>query len=553
MGAHELIGRDARVIRVDELPVTGDAADGRLELAGLRVISHGDAEGGDVVAVAHATGVAALLGDLVLVLAGLRVHDGAKVDLRHPVGGIVGANGNPRRGRAVITHGDGSAVDALEQESEAVAILPVTALEDLRQAKVSRCDRGVLGTVRVLEQDPAVVVAHDLAVDLRRNRQRTVKVVDDGDDHLVRVVVIGNARDLVPIGGDDLCHLERVGLVCVLRAKDDVRQLCHILGDAACAPLGVREALVGIGEQGICLVSRRSNSAVLGSCILARDGEGEHAHIHGAPGEDLAHGKTGIVGDLGGRVGVREGRVIGNALVRIDRGGRVVVGDVPKDEFAIVVNDSDGCGGDVAVPRDTGTILGRGVLANAEDVLARLGEGHLAGLKVDHVAVGLVLERHVRDDAVLGARDEVQGEVEVIRTEHVAADKALLALDDTGLSERLGRIGVLERSLAVALALALASIRGGDLDEVLAVDGLVGHGHSRNPDRAVIRHAGARIGGDLLGNLVLVGLAHVLAREGDSLEDHDAMRVVVANELGRIGGHGGVAHRSQRELEHLGL
>ena len=129
-----------------------------------------------------------LLGDLVLVLAGLRVDDGAKVDLRHPVGGIVGANVNLRRGRAVIAHGDGSAVNALEQEGEAVAVLPVAAFKDLRQAKVSRCDRGILGTVRVLEQDLTAVVTHDLAVDLRRDRQRAVEVIDDGDDYLVRAL-----------------------------------------------------------------------------------------------------------------------------------------------------------------------------------------------------------------------------------------------------------------------------------------------------------------------------------------------------------------------------
>ena len=207
----------------------------------------------------------------------------------------------------------------------------------------------------------------------------------------------------------------------------------------------------------------------------------------------------------------------------------------------------------MAVPRDTRAILGRCVLANVEDVLARLGERHLAGLKVDHVAVGLVLEGHVRGDAVLGVRDKVQGEVEVIRIEHVAANKVLLTLDDTGLSERLGRIGVLERSRLVARALALAGISRRDLDDVLSVDGLVGHGHSRNPDCGVIRHAGATVGGDLLGNLVLVGLAHVLVREGDSLKDHDAMGVVVANELGRVGGHGSVIDRRQGEVKHSSL
>ena len=553
VGAHELIGRDARVIGVDELPVTGHTLDGSLELASLGVIADGNAEGSDVVRVGHATGASMLLGDLVLVLAGLRVDDRAKVDLRHAVGGIVGANGNLRRGRTVVTRGDGSTAEALKQEGEAVAVLPVATLKDLRQTEVRRSEAGVLGMVRVLEQDPTAVVVHDPAIDLRRNRQRAVKVIDDGDGYLVRVVVIGNARDLIPIGGDDLCHIERVGLVGALRAKDDVRQLCHILGDAACAPLGVGEALVGIGEQGICLVSRRSNSAVLGSCILASNGEGEHAHIHGTAGEDLAHDKTGIVGNLGGRVDVREGRAIGNALVLIDRRGRVVIGDVPEGELAIVINDSDSCSGDMAIPRDTSAILVRSVLANYEGVLARLGEGHLAGLKVDHVAAGLTLEGHVRGNAALGAGDEAQGEVEVVRIEHVTANKILLALDDAGPSERLGRIGVLERSLAKALALALACISGGDLDDVLSVHVLVAHDNSRNPDRGVIRHAGAGVGGDLLGNLVLVGLAHVLAREGDSLEDHDAMGIVVANELERAGGHGSAGHGRQRELEHIGL
>ena len=211
MRVHELVRWDAGVICVDELPVTRHALNGNLELASLGVIADGDAEDSDVVRVGHATGTSVLLGDLVLVLAGLRVDDGAKVDLRHPVGGIVGANVHLRRGRAVIAHGDGSAVNALEQEGEAVAVLPVAAFKDLRQTEVRRSEAGVLGMVRVLEQDPTAVVVHDPAVDLRRNCQRAVEVIDNGDDYLVRALVVGNARDLVPIGGDDLCHKKKDG------------------------------------------------------------------------------------------------------------------------------------------------------------------------------------------------------------------------------------------------------------------------------------------------------------------------------------------------------
>ena len=550
---HELVFRDAGVIGVDELPVSGDEPDGCLELAGLCVVSHGDAEGGDVVAIAHATGASTLLGDPVVVLARLRVHDGAKVDLGRAVDDVIGTDDNTRGGSAVVTHGDGSAAHALEQEGEAVAILPVATLKDLRQAEVRRGEAGVRRLVGVLEQNLAVVVIHNLAVDLRRNRQRAVEVINDGDDYLVRVFVIGNAGDLILIGRNDLCHVERVGLVGVHRVKDHARQLRHVLGDAACAPLGVGEALVGIGEQAICFVSRRSSSSGLGGGILARNGEGEHAHFHRATGENLAHSKTGIVGNLGGRVDVRKGRVIGNDLVRIDRGGRVVIGDVPKDEHAVVVNDSDGCGSDVAVPRDACAILGRSLLTNSESVLAGLGERHLAGLKVDHVAVGLMGEGHLGGDAILRAGDEAQGELEVIRVEHVSTDELLLALDDPRLGEGRGLVGVLESGRGSLGGLTLTRVGRGDLNEVLAIDGLVGHGHGRDPNRAVITHAGTSIIGGLLGDLVLVGLAHVLTREGDSLEDHDAMGVVVANELGRATGHGSVANGRQGELEHAGL
>ena len=551
---HELVGRDAGVIRVDELPVAGDEPDGRLELASVRVVSHGDAEGGDIVAVAHATGASALLGDPVLVLARLRIHNGAKVNLRRAVDDVIGTEDDPRGGSAVVTHGDGSTVDALEQEGEVVVLTPgVNALEHLRQAEVGHGEVGVRRLVGVLEQNLAVVVIHNLAVDLRRNRQRAVEVINDGDDYLVRVFVIGNAGDLILIGRNDLCHVERVGLVGVHRVKDHARQLRHVLGDAACAPLGVGEALVGIGEQAICFVSRRSSSSGLGGGILARNGEGEHAHFHRATGENLAHSKTGIVGNLGGRVDVRKGRVIGNDLVRIDRGGRVVIGDVPKDEHAVVVNDSDGCGSDVAVPRDARAILGRSLLTNSESVLAGLGERHLAGLKVDHVAVGLMGEGHLGGDAILRAGDEAQGELEVIRVEHVSTDELLLALDDPRLGEGRGLVGVLESGRGSLGGLTLTRVGRGDLNEVLAIDGLVGHVHGRNPNRAVITHAGTSVIGGLLGDLVLVGLAHVLAREGDGVEDHGAMGIVMADYLGRAGGHGSAVDRRQGELKHAGL
>ena len=245
--------------------------------------------------------------------------------------------------------------------------------------------------------------------------------------------------------------------------------------------------------------------------------------------------------------------MVGNGLVSIDRRGRVVVGDVPKDELAVVVNDSDGCGSDVAVPRDTRAIgVGR-ELANIEGVLARLGEGHLAGLEADHVAVGLIGEGHLGSDAILGARDELHGELEVVRVEHVAANEALLTLDDSGLGERRRLIGVLERDLFDLFAPPVAGIGRAYLDDVLAVNRLVGHVHGRNPNRAVIRHAGTSIIGGLLGDLVLVGLAHVLAREGNGVEDDGAMGVVVADYLGRAGGHGSVADGRQSELEHAGL
>ena len=270
----------------------GDELRGGDELA-LKVVGHGDLELGDVGVVGHAARGAGDLGDLVLVLARGFVGDGAKVESASLGGSRDVGLGH----RGALGHG-------LELELEAVAVLPLAARQLLGQEEFSRVERCVGSRVLIGESRGA-----GRGDELRGGDELALKVVGHGDFDGRRVSVVGDARNLVRIGGNNLGHSVLEHLGAVRRVGN------HILGERDGSKAEVRGVILGHGHLGHNVAPRVLRQRGPGGLRL--NGERESvARQPIAPDQHLVQTRVGrVVGSVRGLIGVLESDSPG-----IDRG-----------------------------------------------------------------------------------------------------------------------------------------------------------------------------------------------------------------------------------------
>ena len=261
----------------------GDELRGGDELA-LKVVGHGDLELGDVGVVGHAARGAGDLGDLVLVLARGFVGDGAKVESASLGGSRDVGLGH----RGALGHG-------LELELEAVAVLPLAARQLLGQEEFSRVERCVGSRVLIGESRGA-----GRGDELRGGDELALKVVGHGDFDGRRVSVVGDARNLVRIGGNNLGHSVLEHLGAVRRVGN------HILGERDGSKAEVRGVILGHGHLGHNVAPRVLRQRGPGGLRL--NGERESvARQPIAPDQHLVQTRVGrVVGSVRGLVGVLE-------------------------------------------------------------------------------------------------------------------------------------------------------------------------------------------------------------------------------------------------------
>ena len=385
-------------------------------------------------------------------------------------------------------------------------------------------------------------------------------VVVHRDVNAILALIVLNPRKAVIVSRVGLVDREGEGLLCILLVKRQALQLLHGHGDIRSRG-GVLELL---SELAIRTGAREREAEVTGShgTIDHRLGHGDAARAVGA----VVHARLVDVRELGvvGHIGV--------LVVAVAHGGQQLA-MVVRVIAVVAIRNRHGHGADVRVERHTVDVGGLGALlvsdlVHLEGVRADLGEGHLSECEVHRVLVG---DRHRLgggEDRLGVVVDRAQLEVEGLAFLHLATLEGLGAVNDVVARQRGRRRLVLvgERELLRSLVR-----RGLDVNMAFASLGI---GHLGDLDLNLVRSlvVGHAVLAALdLGDLVDVGVAHIVAIEGDGrhvelvahVADGGHVALGVLRRLGGvIGGHGQVvtgaavghiaAQRLHRELELVG-
>ena len=376
-----------------------------------------------------------------------------------------------------------------------------------------------------------------------------VAVVHDLDVHTILALIVGNGRQLVPVSGNSLGHEVAERLACIILVEAHVLELGHG-GNAVLGRRGVLEALVGVRQLGVRLVSVHRIG------VGTSNREAELIVVHRTVEHLLRHvDATSALGTVvhRGLIGVGEHGLV-SLIVTL-----VCVGHIRHKSTLLVVGHVDSNRADILVVGQAAAIRRLGTvsryLVHGEGVGAHLGELQIAEVEVGRTVLHVVfvdrhclgLHEHGHEAAAVCHRATRLGQLEVERlvVEHIAAVEGLGALDRS-------HAVLAERHVIRVVDVGEHEILRSDVrrrNDVRAVNiGDLRHRHLNGVLLCVVRHAildlTVLVLGEL-GHLVLIGAAEVAAVKGDGSEGEVVPCVVHGLGMGRL-----IGARRQWNLVH---
>ena len=412
----------------------------------------------------------------------------------------------------------------------------------------------IVACVRVclVDNDFVAHISAACILDLGHGGQRVhgaVAVIHNLNVHAVLSLVAGYSGQRISVVRCGLVHDVAVGLACIGLVEAYVLELSH--GNARISSSSrVLEALVCIGQLGVCLVGRHTAG------IRARNGERELVVCHRTTIELLGHYDTAFALSAivhGRLIGVGEQSLVRSVVMLVVAVGNgceqlAVIGRILA---VVTVGHGHRHGGDVGVIRHavedaTGSLGALLVsdLVHGEHVGAHLGERQVAELEVgrtvlhvvlaDRHCLGLVEHGHEAAAVCCRAARLGQTEEERLAVLHLAAVEGLGSLDrgHAVLAERhVGRfVGVGKHEVFGSNVR-----RRNDVRSISVAD--LSHRHLDDVLGLVVRHT--RLGltslvlGEL-GHLVLIGATKITAVKGNGAEGEIVSRVVYGLGVARL-------------------